>query len=113
MSAAYRRREAISSLAIEGTQASLSDVLTSEAANALLTGEVAEVRNYLSAFDYGISRLATLPRSLRLVREIHRELMQDVRGRKKTPVASRVTDNGTGQEGSSIEDAIHWPPPPV
>ncbi len=112
VSAAYRRREAISSLAIEGTQASLSDVLTSEAANAPLTGEVAEVRNYLSAFDYGISRLATLPLSLRLVREIHRELMQDVRGREKTPGDFRVTQNWIGQEGTSIEDAIYVPPPP-
>lgn len=112
VSSAYRRREAISSLAIEGTQASLSDVLTSEATEQSSSSEVAEVRNYIQAFDFGLERLASLPLSLRLIREIHRVLMTDVRGREKTPGEFRRSQNWIGQEGTPIESSIYVPPPP-
>lgn len=112
VSSAYRRREAISSLAIEGTQASLSDVLSSEAADVSMSSEVAEVRNYLRAFDHGIRGLHRLPLSLRLIREIHGELMRGVRGQERTPGEFRTSQNWIGQEGTTIENSIYVPPPP-
>jgi len=112
VSSAYRRREAVSSLAIEGTQASLSDVLSSEAANSTRSSEVREVRNYVDAFDYGIERLATLPLSLRLIRELHERLLRGVVGPDKTPGEFRTSQNWIGQGGTPLEDSIFVPPPP-
>jgi len=54
----------VSSLAIEGTQTSLSEVLSSDATEAPRRPEIQEVRNYIEAFDYGLERLSTLPISL-------------------------------------------------
>jgi Fic family protein len=111
VSSVYRRREAISSLAIEGTQTSLSDVLTSEAADVPGTSEVQEVRNYLRAFDHGLARLNDLPVSLRLVREIHAVLMEGVRGQERTPGEFRTSQNWIGQKGTPIETSLFVPPP--
>ncbi len=72
------RREAVLSSRIEGTQASVADVLLAEMsgdASPQQAADVAEVRNYVEALEYGIGRLTTLPLSLRLVRELHERLM--------------------------------------
>lgn len=111
VSAAYRRREAVSSSAIEGTQASLSEVLSAEAADAMPTVDVREVRNYIGAFDYGISRLETLPISLRLVKELHARLLDGVRGVERTPGEFRRSQNWVGPTGSTIATAVFVPPP--
>src|SRR3954454_2761098 len=71
--AMYVRREAVLSSQIEGTQSTLEDVLAFELDRESddLPGDVEEVVNYVAAMNYGLKRLATLPLSLRLIREIH------------------------------------------
>jgi Fic family protein len=114
--AMYVRREAVLSSQIEGTQASLTDVLQFEAGGdggeteRLL--DVEEVVNYVRAMNYGLRRLADLPLSLRLVREIHGELMRGVRGEESTPGEFRRSQNWIGPSGSTLRDARFVPPPP-
>ena len=109
----YIRDEATRSSQIEGTQATLADVLEAEVA--LLDEErrdaVAEIQNYIAALDLGLRRLADLPVSLPLLREIHAELMSGVRGgtADRTPGAFRRTQNWIG--GSSPSNARFVPPP--
>jgi len=112
VSSAYRRREAVSSLAIEGTQTSLSEVLSSEAAEGLRRPEIREVRNYVEAFDHGLERLESLPISLRLVRELHERLLRGVAGPHRTPGEFRTSQNWIGPEGTSLADSVFVPPPP-
>lgn len=110
----YVRKEAVFSSQIEGTQSSLQDVLAAEAQ--VLSPEqprdVHEVVNYVRAMNYGLARLATLPVSVRLIREIHRELLQGVRGSSLTPGELRTSQNWIGPAGSSLADASFVPPPP-
>jgi Fic family protein len=110
--AAYRSREAVSSLAIEGTQTSLSEVLSAEAAESGERSEVREVLNYIRAFDHGLERLRELPLSLRLIRELHERLLRGVRGQERTPGEFRTSQNWIGRQGGGIEDATFVPPPP-
>jgi Fic family protein len=109
--AMYVKQEAVLSSQIEGTQSTLEDVLAFEVDHAALRvpSDVAEVVNYVRAMNYGLERLAALPLSLRLVREIHRELMQGVRGQEKSPGEFRVSQNWIG--GASPSKAVFVPPP--
>ena len=111
--APYVRREAVLSSRIEGTRASLSDLLLEEASGPSETrhGDVHEVRNYVRALDYGIKRLEKLPLSLRLVREIHERLMRGVRGDHATPGEFRRSQNWIGPAGCTPETAPYVPPP--
>lgn len=111
--APYIRREAVLSSRIEGTQASLSDLLYFEAAEEEppRAPDVQEIRNYVLAMEYGLKRLEKLPLSLRLVREIHGRLMQDVRGEEKRPGEFRQGQNWIGPPGCSLADATFVPPP--
>ncbi len=83
----YVRKEAVLSSQIEGTQSSLQDLLAAEAH--VLTKrtpkDVGEVVNYVRAMNYGLARLAELPVSIRLIREIHAILLEGVRGGHATP----------------------------
>src|ERR1043166_5822623 len=83
----FLSREAVLSSRIEGTQASLSDLFYFEAARTPPTADsdVREVRNYVRALEHGLKRLEELPVSLRLIREMHNELMHGVRGEHLTP----------------------------
>lgn len=109
----YVRREAVLSSQIEGTQASLMDVLEYEAARR--AGErrvdVHEVSNYVAALRQGLRRVKELPLSLRLIREIHERLMRGVRGGEpaKTPGEFRRSQNWVG--GASPATARYVPPP--
>ena len=109
----YVRREAVLSSQIEGTQASLMDVLEYEAmrARSERTIDVQEVSNYVSALRYGLRRTAALPLSLRLIREIHARLMRGARGGEpsKTPGEFRRSQNWVG--GPSPATARYVPPP--
>ena len=112
--AMYVRQEAVLSSQIEGTQASLTDVLQFEAG---LDGDerlkdAAEVSNYVRAMNVGIERLATLPLSKRLIREIHAVLMDGTRGGLLTPGEFRTTQNWIGPPGSTLKNARFVPPPP-
>ena len=109
----YVRKEAVLSSQIEGTQASLIDVLEfeSQALEPDNPQEVAEVVNYISAINYGLERLRELPISLRLIREIHNELMQGVRGAERSPGEFRRTQNWIGAGNCSLSEATYVPPP--
>lgn len=111
----YVRNEAVLSSQIEGTQASLSDLLSFEAAEnkAERTGDLSEVLNYLEALNKGLKLLHTLPISTRLLCQVHRVLTQDVRGGEssKTPGELRRSQNWIG--GNSPAIAVFVPPPPV
>lgn len=112
--AMYVRHEAVLSSQIEGTQSTLEDVLAFEA-NATHNDtpkDVEEVINYVRAMNHGLRRLSELPLSLRLLREIHGELMQKVRGGEKSPGEFRTTQNWIGSSGSNLSTASFVPPPP-
>jgi Fic family protein len=112
--AMYVRHEAVLSSQIEGTQSTLEDVLAFEA-DALQSDtpkDVEEVVNYVRAMNHGLERLPDLPLSLRLLREIHAELMKGVRGGEKSPGEFRTSQNWIGGRGSSLRDAAFIPPPP-
>lgn len=110
----YVRKEALLSSQIEGTQASLDDVLEYEvAADAYGHAEATEVVRYVRAMNYGLDRLREkFPLSLRLIREIHRELLSDGRGSERMPGEFRSSQNWIGSAGSTIETASFVPPPP-
>lgn len=112
----YLRREAVLSSRIEGTRADLSDILLNEADDTFVTedpDDVLEVRNYVSALEYGLARLDKLPLSLRLVRELHERLMHGVRGGDATPGEFRRSQNWIGGPGSTPASARYVPPPPA
>ncbi|MEM7750188.1 MAG: Fic family protein [Pseudomonadota bacterium] len=110
----YVRKEAVLSSQIEGTQASLGDILEVEAQifDPTRPDDTEEILNYVNAMNYGLERLDDLPMSLRLVREIHARLMQGVRGQHATPGEFRTTQNWIGTQGASINTASFVPPPP-
>jgi Fic family protein len=112
--AMYVRREAVLSSQIEGTQSTLNDVLAFELEpdRRDLPGDVEEVVNYVRAMNHGLDRLSQLPLSLRLIREIHAELLTSGRGAAKEPGEFRRTQNWIGPEGLSLRDATFIPPPP-
>ena len=109
----YVRREAVLSSQIEGTHASLMDVLEYEAEleRAERPIDVAEIVNYVAAMNYGLERLNDLPLSRRLLCEVHGVLMKDVRGGEphKTPGEFRRSQNWIG--GGSPATARFVPPP--
>lgn len=110
----FMRREAVLSSRIEGTRATLAELYTYESTQLSFLepgDDVREVHNYVTALDYGLERLKTLPISLRLIREIHEKLMQGVRGGKLTPGEFRRTQNWIGPTGSTIMTATYVPPP--
>lgn len=112
--AMYVRREAVYSSQIEGTEASLTDLLEFEAAVARRdrTADVQEVVNYVRAMNQGLERLESLPLSLRLIREIHRELLSGVRGANRQPGDFRTSQNWIGPPGCTLREATFVPPPP-
>jgi Fic family protein len=112
--AMYVRHEAVLSSQIEGTQSTLEDVLAFEA-DAVRDDtpkDVEEVVNYVRAMNHGLARLPELPLSLRLLREIHAELMQGVRGGDKSPGEFRISQNWIGGRNSTLANASFVPPPP-
>jgi Fic family protein len=108
----YLLREAVSSTRIEGTQATIAEVLDADAAGGAPGADVEEVVNYVEAMRWGAERLDELPVSARLLREMHRRLMAGVRGRDLAPGEFRTTQNWIGPAGSTIESAPFVPPPP-
>lgn len=113
--APYSRREAVLSSRIEGTKTSLSDLLIDEIEDGHARPEnrddIEEVRNYVRALEHGMRRMPALPLSLRLIRDIHAELMTGVRGDKATPGEFRRSQNWIGPAGSTPATAAFVPPP--
>jgi Fic family protein len=108
----YVRKEAALSSQIEGTQATLLDLVKAEVklADEGAPSDVDEIQNYISAMNYGIERIKTLPMSLRLIREIHERLLKGVRGQSRLPGEFRKAQNWIG--GTSVATASFVPPPP-
>ncbi|MCL2492163.1 MAG: Fic family protein [Coriobacteriia bacterium] len=107
----YVRKEALMSSQIEGTQATLEDVLDpSKEKNA--NQDVADVINYINATEFAIERLKELPLCTRLIKEVHAELMQNTRGQEKSPGEFRRSQNWIGGAGSTLKNAIFIPPSP-
>lgn len=111
----FVRREAVLSSRIEGTQATLGELLAAEAGAAVerSPADLREVANYVVALEYGIKRLKKLPLSLGLLRELHQKLMAGVRGNYATPGEFRRSQNWIGPPGSTLANAVYVPPPPT
>ncbi len=113
---AFVRKEAVVSSQIEGTQATLVDLLNYEAGaqpEPQREVEVQEVCNYLEALAFArkqLSRKDGLPLSIRLLNETHRRLMKGVRGAEKEPGEIRRSQNWIG--GTRPGNAVYVPPPP-
>jgi Fic family protein len=111
---AFVRKEAVISSQIEGTQATLVDLLTFEAKHDTAPdADVEEVCNYLAALSFARAEFAKadgLPLSMRLLNEAHRRLMHGTRGAGSQPGEVRRSQNWIG--GSRPGNAVHVPPPP-
>lgn len=110
----FIKREAVYSSRIEGTQATLGDLLALEAGAHVTRSpdDLREVGNYVTALEHGLKRLPEMPLSLRLVREMHGILMTGVRGEHATPGELRKTQNWIGTPGCTLREASFVPPPP-
>jgi Fic family protein len=111
----YVRREAVLSSQIEGTQSTLEDLLAvefdPEPTWRRPPSDVSEIVNYVRAMNYGLSRLEQLPLSLRLIREIHQELLAGGRGEHRSPGEFRRSQNWIGPENAPLARASFVPPP--
>ena len=110
----FIKREAVLSSRIEGTQATLGELLANDAGATVnrSSDDLKEVGNYVRALDHGIQRLGTLPLSLRLICEIHEKLMEGVRGDFATPGQFRKSQNWIGPAGCTLQNATYVPPSP-
>ena len=108
-------QEAVLSSKIEGTEATLEEVLEYEALprkGGKKIEDIQEIINYRQAMLYAVSYLRTHPINLNLCRKIHYGLLDSVRGRDKARGEFRKTQNWIGKHGSAIEQATYMPPPP-
>ena len=112
--APFLRQEAVLSSRIEGTPATLVDLLFDEVAAApdrRLREDLREVRNYVAALQYGVERLAEVRLGGKLVLELHERLLRGVRDAAWTPGEFRGGQSWIGPPGSTIETAVYVPPP--
>ena len=108
--------EAVLSSKIEGTQASLEEVLAYEASpniNVEKYHDIQEIINYREAMIYAIKQLKEKPITLNMIKDIHRILLDSVRGKDKARGDFRKSQNYIGKPGSRIEDAVYIPPEPI
>ena len=110
----FLKREAVLSSRIEGTQATLGELLAADAGATVERSpdDLKEVGNYVAALEHGIKRLGSLPLSLRLVTEVHKKLMHGVRGEHATPGEFRRSQNWIGAAGCTLQYASYILPPP-
>lgn len=108
----YIRKEAARSSEIEGTQATIVDVIKSEAQiESRFPQDVERIIHYINAMEYGLKRLETFPLSLRFIREIHKVLIENtIDAPGKTPGEFRTSQNWIG--GGSPNTAKFVPPTP-
>jgi Fic family protein len=108
-------QEAVLSSRIEGTQATLEEVLGYEALpnkDIAKEQDILEIINYRRSLGYAVNYLKKKPISLNLIKDIHDRLLDSVRGRNKGRGQFRTTQNFIGRQGTSIEQASYIPPPP-
>jgi len=108
-------QEAVLSSKIEGTQATMGDVLKFEAAEDTAIGDskrndIQEVLNYRRAMNFAVREMQTVPLSQRLLKNTHTVLMQGVRGKNKAPGEYRKIPNWIGPQGCTVEQATFEPP---
>lgn len=111
--APLRTQEAVLSSKIEGTQATLEEVLEFEAEEITddhQKGDIWEVLNYRIALNYGRDLMKERPLSLNSIKKMHSILMQGVRGDSKDPGNFRKIQNYIGSPGSTIDNARYVPP---
>jgi Fic family protein len=108
----YIRKEAAKSSEIEGTKATIIDVIKTESQiESKYPKDVERILHYIQSMEYGLKRLETLPLSLRFIREIHKILLEDTADAPgKTPGEFRKSQNWIG--GGSLNTATFIPPPP-
>jgi Fic family protein len=109
----FVRKAAVISYHIEGTQSTLADLLRYESrqAHTAPLADVEEVSSYVAALSHGVKRIQSgFPLSLRLIREIHKILLHNPKGKNKTPGEFRRSQNWIG--GSKPGNARFVPPPP-
>jgi len=109
-------QEAVLSSKIEGTQASLQELLKYEAGDVSVSpakaGDIEEVLNYRKAMNAATEELKTKPITLNLIKNLHAILLQDVRGQNLRRGDFRRNQNYIGKPGSPIEEASYVPPSP-
>jgi Fic family protein len=110
----FTQREAVLSSKIEGTQATLGELLAAEAGVAVERSpdDLREVGNYVVALEHGMKRLKKLPICVRVIRELHEKLMAGVRGQHAGRGNFRKIQNWIGKPGCTPESASYVPPPP-
>lgn len=108
----FVRKEAASSSQIEGTQATMIDAIESElTSHQNGASDVEDITGYIRALSYGLERSATLPLSVRFIRELHEEVMTKARSMQHAfPGHFRTSQNWIG--GTSPSNASFVPPPP-
>ena len=107
---AYLRREAVASSRIEGTEATISEVLDAEATGTI-GHDVREVLNYIAAMERGLDLIESLPISRRLIEELHAVLLRGVRGGERDPGHVRTSPNWIGSTDNTPATAVFVPPP--
>ena len=110
--AMYVQKEAVLSSQIEGTQASFADVLGAGYSQLedRRRDDLGEISNYVSAMNWGLQELENIPLSLRLLKSIHRKLIQNTRGAERFPGEFRTSPNWIGPPGSTLNTALFVPP---
>jgi Fic family protein len=109
----FVRCEAVLSSKIEGTQATLGELLAAEAGAVVDRSpeDIREVGNYVVALEQDIARVKRLPLGVRLTRELHEKFMTGVPGPRATPGRFRTVQNWIGNPGSTAATASYVPPP--
>ena len=116
-------REAVLSSRIEGTQASLEEVLQYEAdvgdpeknqdqPDSPQVRDIHEIINYRNAMGAAVEKMAGRPFGINTIRELHRILLTGVRGRYKDPGEIRRIQNYIAAPGTPIDQATFIPPSP-
>lgn len=105
----YVRKEALLSSQIEGTQATLDDILDPDIEDNM-NQDISDVIQYIKATKFARERLKELPLCNRLIQEIHKVLLDSLRGGEKYPGEFRRTQNWIGPAGSNLSNARYVPP---
>lgn len=106
-------KEAVQSTRIEGTQATLSDMLEHNADEKIINTDILEVLNYSKALSIGESMLRDFPISVRFIKRLHSALLEgNVRGKNRNPGELRSIQNFIGPSGCTINNATFIPPEP-
>ncbi|MBW9159173.1 Fic family protein [Clostridium sp. FP2] len=109
----FSLKEALESSKIEGTQATMDQMLEYRSDEKNVTDDIKEVINYHIALQEGVYGLERLPISSRLIKDLHKTLLGGgVRGGSKTPGQFRTIQNYIGTQGCTLQNASFIPPEP-